>query len=300
MSYRPVGLLSFSGTSASTPISPTTKPVGPMLIARFPWGRTAPSGQFPNANRWPIAIDAAWDVTGKFDPVKGQSTEIRPSGANYQGLKMTESDHSSFSVDQDLNDYRFVKYKSCDNAMVRGMSDARYAVLAGPSALLFFKEDRMRRLLDTLALPQYGFASGIAALAYDASLLERVEPAPGFVEATVAARDAFRKRFPRNRWTRVKKAFRVDCEDNYSMPDAWRDPKNAVATEVGKLVLAAPAVAKTGGSIFSHVWGEQARRIPVWLAVKKSGRFVFPTIWFGNFLSAVLGRPWNANSSAKK
>lgn len=297
MSYRPVGLLGFSGGPAS---APATKPAGPMLIARFPWGRTAPAGgAMFVGNPWPIAIDAAWDVTGKVDPVKGQSTEIRPSGANYQGLKMTESDHSSFSVDQDLNDYRFVKYKSCDNAMVRGMSDARYASLAGPAALLFFKEDRMRRLLDTLALPQYGFASGIAALAYDASLLERVEPAPGFVEATVAARDAFHKRFPRNRWTRVKEAFRVDCEDNYSMPDAWRDPKNAVATEVGKLVLAAPAVAE-GGSIISHVWGDYARRIPVWLAVKKSGRFVFPTIWFGNFLSAVLGRPWNAKSSAKK
>jgi hypothetical protein len=340
-----------------------------------PWGKTQPQLDFKPG--FPITLLVNWDAQGNTSP---GVTEVRPGYAKFGKLMMPESDHGSTRPDPPPGDRNPFPTIDCFNYGERRIDfntlyDGKYAELAGLSSLLIYKERRMRRLLDTLALPQFGFPTGLDALAYDASLHARYVVAPGFHEAVKAARKKFNDDFPDSRWQRgAKWSFvcnqnMIDAQWNdprgsaiktlalvagglvagwlwYSNPagliftimtskrrptinpvggkcprgfvnqsdlnwiqkaqqfasgacvlaaentlkfDTWVDPKNALATCVGKTVLGALCVQGPLGGHVSGVYGLHARRIPVWYAVQKVGRTIAPTPWFAGFLDCLLG-----------
>ena len=337
-----------------------------------PWGKTQPQRDLKPG--FPITLLVNWDAQGNTSP---GVTEVRPGYAKFGKLMMPESDHGSTRPDQrpgtdpppTIDCFNYGQRKIDFNTLY----DGKYAQLAGLSSLLVYKERRMRRLLDTLALAQSGFPTGLDALAYDASLNARYVVAPGFHAAVKAARKKFNDDFPDSRWKRgAKWSFvcnqdMIDAQWNdprgsalktlalvagglaasvflspvaglitimtaYHRPsvnpvggkcprgfvnhsdlnlaqkiqqgrtrrcilpakntlsfDTWVDPKNALATCVGKTVVGALCVQGQLGGHVSGVYGPQARRIPVWYAVQKVGGTIAPTPWFAGFLDCLLG-----------
>lgn len=383
MSYRALGLPALTAASpavssrvASTQTAPVT--TGIVQAAISPWGKTQPA--LPVTQGWPMTLPAVWDAQGDYS--KGV-TEVHPSSAKFQQLSLPESDRGSYPSQGDPNAPANIDCFDYGERRIdpNTLSDAKYAQLAGQPSLLFFKEERMRRLLDTLSVPQFGFPSGLDALAYDASLQQTYSVAPGFLKAVVAARQKFSSEFPKSRWRRgakwsftcpqvmideqwndprgsamktlamgsgallalvwplapfvaiyevmtayrrpaidpvngacprgfvsksdlnlIQKAQQIGTKDcvlaagNQLSFDTWVDPKNALATCVGQSVISAPSVQGPLGGLLKGVSGVYARRIPVWVAVRKVGRQIEPTPWFAGFLNCILGRAWNAQT----
>lgn len=274
------------GQSTTKPLSPVAVKALAPAVASFreavahPWGRTLT--QQEQATLYPLY---GWPIPG------------RSALSKHQGLQVSETDFMLASEDaRPTLAANNVKFASCSRLIIQSLPDKELAARAGAATLLFFKEDRMRRLLDTLALPQFGFPDGLAALAYDASLMAPVAANPSFVVAVKRARSEFLNRFPRTRWKRKPEAWRFDCEKDFIMSDAWVDPANAAQTCVGKAVLAAPSVGRYfkygGDSQLSAVSGPKARRIPVWEAIRRQGNTLVPTPWFEGFLNCLLGQDW--------
>lgn len=252
MSYRVSGLgasmplLQVAGKPATAAsLAKSAAPLAQLAGARVgdPWGKTMPrigisyaTGKtgFP-----PLRAPASWDAQGK---ITGQNyTDIRPTHATFGKLLMPESDFtsaSSWGVSGDPRHFDCIDYGP-RHVDPNTMTDAWYSASAGINALLYFKEERIRRLFYQLLNPIFGFKTGLSALAYDASLHKKVSVAPGLLRAIQQAKTKFDKDFPRSRW--VLGEYKITC-DKATLENQFYDPRSAflqnAATVSGSAIAA--------------------------------------------------------------
>lgn len=200
MTYRALGLPPIAAAKPTAVSAAAARPLDVVFAAVQPWG-----SEFVRKN--------------VFQDGRGWPASNRSFSARHAGLVQPESDFSLSSCDAVGGRQR--PFCVGKNDYIRVLSDAGYAASAGAQALLYFKEQRMRRLLDELALSRDGFPNGLRALAYDASLVEPVTVPGSLVLAVKAAKSAFDAQFPKSRWSLVEWVFVCDSDMLKADRDSW-------------------------------------------------------------------------------
>lgn len=163
-------------------------------------------------------------------------------------------------------------------------SDAEIARIKGPAALQKLKEERVRALLNYLAQPQSGFATGLDATAYDASFCGPVGVPERLRKAVQGAAFAFSALLPASRWESIANYAQAECNTCVKVTNGWR-PRFAQPT-CAEVIAAAPSYCR--GDPFTKARAlVDARFIPIFEAVTAFG-VLEPTPWFRSLLDCLV------------